>query len=162
MSRKTQAQARPGGEPRLAYSAQKAKRDERKAKRCVAITKAGDPCPRPQMAGLNVCNFHREGGAARAGQIGGHRRSIFNPDDLAPFAAPRSVDEVIAAVSTLAEQTYKGKLDPRVSQVVGTHMNTLLNALEVKEFGVKLKALAEEVGLANPLDLIEEARTPLQ
>jgi hypothetical protein len=113
--------------------------------------------------GTKYCVLHTKGNAEKYGQRGGHRRAIFNPENLAQFEAPRSLDEVITVVGQLATETHQGRCDPRVAQVVGTLMTTLLNALEVREFGQKLKDLAREVGINDPLDLLEEARgAPIQ
>jgi hypothetical protein len=145
--------------PRLAYSAQQSKSEERRAKRCVAITKAGDPCPRPQMGGLNVCNFHREGGAARAGQIGGHRRSVYNPDKLFHFEAPKTVDECLAILGQIAAETHRGELDPRVANTLSTVLNTLLSAIEIKEQGALLAELERRTGLQDSVSQLRDEVT---
>jgi hypothetical protein len=127
--------------------------------RCVAITKAGDPCPRPQMAGLNVCNFHREGGAARAGQIGGHRRSVYNPDKLFHFEAPKTVDECLAILGQIAAETHRGELDPRVANTLSTVLNTLLSAIEIKEQGALLAELERRTGLQDSVSQLRDEVT---
>ncbi len=154
------ARVRPqNGGPRLACPAPKTTRDERRARRCVATTKAGDPCPRPQMAGLNVCNFHREGGAARAGQIGGHRRSIFNPDKLMHFEAPKTVDECLAILGQIAAETHRGELDPRVASTLSTVLSALLSAIEIKDQGALLAELERRTGLQDSLSQLRDEVT---
>jgi hypothetical protein len=145
--------------PRLASSGPKTTRDERRAKRCEAITKAGNPCPRPQMAGLNVRNFHREGGAARAGQIGGHRRSVYNPDKLFHFEAPKTVDQCLAILGQIAAETHRGDLDPRVANTLNTVLNTLLSAIEIKEQGALLAELERRTGLQDSLAQLRDEVT---
>lgn len=145
----------PASGPRLAPALLPAKTRKRKAKRCVAITKAGERCPNAAMGGTKCCNFHWSGYAAKAGQIGGHRRAIYRPDDLVPFAAPSTMAELVTAISTVAEETYKGKLDPRVSQVVGTHLHTLVEALQMMECGRELRALCDELGVDVKKELVQ-------
>jgi hypothetical protein len=111
------------------------------------------------MAGLNVCNFHREGGAARAGQIGGHRRSIFNPDKLLHFDAPKTVDECLAILGQIATETHRGELDPRVASTVSGILNTLLSGIEIKEQGALLEELERRTGLQDSLSQLRDEVT---
>jgi hypothetical protein len=84
------------------------------------------------------------------------RRAIYNPSELTHFEAPKSVDDVVAILGQITVEVHKGKLDPRVGQVLGSLASTFLNALELKEFGVKLRQLEERMGInSNPLDRLE-------
>lgn len=136
---------------RLAQSQRKASADQHIG-RCKATTKRGLPCPQWAVRGQKFCAMHVPGNAAKFGRRGGMRRAIYNPAELSHFEAPKSVDDVVTILGQITVEIHKGQLDPRVGQVLGSLASTFLSALELKEFGTKLKELESRIGLGNSLD----------
>jgi hypothetical protein len=158
MTRKPPAQAPPRNAPRLALALPVSVKEERKG-RCEARTKAGAPCPQWAMKGQKRCAMHVPGNAVKFGQRGGMRRTVYSPDGLTPFAPPSNAREQAAILAQLEVETHQGKIDPKVASTISTLANAYLGALELIEFGEKLKELEARVGIADPLSSLARDAT---
>jgi hypothetical protein len=137
---------------RLAESNSVASTGQHKA-RCSAMTKKGEPCPQWSIRGQKFCPMHVPGNAAKFGRRGGMRRAIYNPAELSHFVRPQTVEDVVSILGQITVEVHKGQLDPRVGQVLGSLAGTFLSALELKEFGAKLRELEKRLGVnSDPLD----------
>lgn len=158
MTRKTHAQAPSRTAKRLTLASTVSGGDKRKG-RCEANTKAGEPCPQWAMKGQRRCAMHVPGNAVKFGQRGGMRRTVYSPDGLAPFAPPTSAKEQAAILAQLEVETHQGKIDPKVASTISTLANAYLGALELIEFGEKLKELEAHLGISDPLSRLERDAT---
>ena len=79
------------------------------------------------------------------------RRAIYNPAELSHFETPKTVEDVCAILGQITVEVHKGKLDPRVGQVLGSLASTFLNALELQQFGTKLRELEQRLGVNSEL-----------
>lgn len=145
MTRKPRAQAPPQTLRRLAA--------------CIATARSGQRCKAAPMHGTKYCPLHTEGVASKLGQRGGRRRAIFDPDNLLPFNAPTNAHEQAAILAQLEVETHQGKIDPKVASTISTLANAYLGALELIEFGEKLKVLEARMGIADPLTRLERDET---
>ena len=127
-------------------------------RRCKVLTSAGKPCQAPPIGGTKYCIMHTPGNASRLGVKGGHRRMIFNPDNLTRFPEPKSPEDMLGAIARVVVQVHRGELDPRVANSVvyggaaffkGSEMEELKQIrAEIKEmkkrFEEQEKAVARE------------------
>jgi hypothetical protein len=124
---------------------------------CTAKTKSGAPCKAHAVRGKTFCLLHlNPENAVNLGRKGGHRRAIYNPDALTPFAAPTNVHEQAAILAQVQVEVHQGKLDPRVATTIGTLAGAYLNALEIIEFGSKLQQLEKLCGMETPLSRLTQ------
>jgi hypothetical protein len=99
------------------------------------------------------------GAAERYGRKGGMRRTVYSPDGLTPFAAPTSARDQAAILAQLEVETHQGKIDPKVASTISTLANAYLGALELIEFGEKLKELEARMGIPDPVSRLERDET---
>jgi hypothetical protein len=125
---------------------------QQRAASCTAKTKSGTPCKAHAVRGKNFCLLHlNPENAVNLGRRGGHRRAIYSPDALTPFAAPTNVHQQAAILAQVQVEVHQGKLDPRVASTIGTLAGAYLNALEIIEFGSKLQQLEKLCRMETPL-----------
>lgn len=130
--------------------------------RCTATTKKGKQCTAPAVAGTKFCFFHTGDNAVQVGARGGGRRNLIVSRDgeTAPthFEPPKTVEEQAAILAQLQAQVHKGQCPTRVAATIATLANSFLGALEMIEFGKKLKELEARLGVDSALDRLEEER----
>lgn len=120
---------------------------------CSSMTRKGTPCTQHCWNNTNKCLLHQPGYAASIGRRGGLRRARYDPKTLTPFAAPTSASEQARILAQLQVETHQGLIDPKTASCISTLANAYLNALELIEFGEKLKDLERRVGItSDPLD----------
>ena len=125
---------------------------QQRALSCTANTKSGAPCKAHAVRGKTFCLLHlNPENAINLGRRGGHRRAIYDPDEVTPFSAPTSAQEQAAILAQVQVEVHQGKLDPRVATTIGTLAGAYLNALEIIEFGSKLRQLEKLCGMETPL-----------
>jgi hypothetical protein len=125
--------------------------------RCQAKTKAGKPCPGYRTSGSKFCYMHVPGMAKHVGARGGHRRSLLNRllgEEAKQFQAPRTVEDTIQVLGVLLLQAHRGELPVRVASTCSEICGKILNAIELEQFGSKLRQLAKAVGIDDPWDHI--------
>ena len=85
--------------------------------KCRAKNKAGQPCGAPAVGETDRCLLH-SGKAAELGSKGGHRRSVFNPEQLKDFAPPNSAADLRALLAESIIEIRSGKLDPKLANSI--------------------------------------------
>lgn len=81
--------------------------------------------------------------ASVLGVRGGHRRTVYNPDGLIPFDAPKSAGDLLALLAATIVEVRSGKLDPRIANSVSCLAGNFLNAIEVADLDSRLKVLED-------------------
>jgi hypothetical protein len=120
---------------------------------CSSMTKKGEPCTQRCWNSTEKCLLHQPGYAASIGRKGGSRRARYDSDKLTPFEAPTSAREQASILAQLQVETHRGLIDPKTASCISTLANAYLSALEMIEFGEKLKELEKRLGVSNdPLE----------
>jgi hypothetical protein len=128
-----------------------------KSKVCAAKTRAGQPCHQSRTAGSKFCLMHVPGMAKRIGSRGGKRRSLLGRllgDEEKKFEAPRTIEDTITVLGQLLTQAHRGELPVRIASTCSDICSKIANAIELREFGEKLRQLAKHVGIDDPFDII--------
>jgi hypothetical protein len=112
--------------------------------KCEAKRKAGGRCNRNAVRGSKTCYWHIPGNAARAGQLGGRRRRIYNSADLATLDVPGNAVELAKFLAITMHETRGGNIDPRVSNAVSQLAGSFLRAIEVGNFEERIAALEKQ------------------
>lgn len=110
-------------------------------KRCVAITRAGKPCPNWSLLGKRRCNLHSGDTAKVLGARGGRRRAIFNPDGLEPIPAPLEAADFLRLVAHTLVEVRAAKLDTKTAQAIFYGCGVGRSLLEIVDFDARLRAL---------------------
>lgn len=109
---------------------------------CKAVAKqSGKPCQTPPLRGTRYCLFHTADNARVLGTRGGHRRAIYNPDQLEPLAAPKNAVELRDFLAQTMVETRSGKIEPNVANALAILSRAYLRALEIIEFEPRLQAV---------------------
>lgn len=112
---------------------------------CTAKTRSGKPCTAPPLRGTLRCAFHTPGHASRAGQVGGPRRRLLDPAQLAPFEPPRTAHDLRDLLAATIIEVRAGKLEPRVANALAYLGAGFLSCLEHTDLAEQLAALKQEV-----------------
>jgi hypothetical protein len=119
----------PRGEGGLAVQCQKKKRDR---VRCMASA----------LTGKKFCALHSElGKAAELGSKGGRRRTVYSPDALKEFSAPKSAADLRDLLAQSIIEIRTGKLDPKLANSISYLGSGFLRAVEVSDLERRLAAL---------------------
>lgn len=108
--------------------------------KCSAKNKAGKPCGAPAVNGTTRCHMH-SGRAKELGSRGGHRRSVYAPENLKDFSAPRTADELRELLAQSIIEIRAGKLDPKLANSISYLGAGFLRALEVADLEKRLAEL---------------------
>jgi hypothetical protein len=101
---------------------------------CKKKKRDGKQCRAPALADKEHCALRAEPGRAKElGSKGGRRRSVYRPDALKEFAAPKTAADVGDLLAESIIEIRAGKLDPRVANALGYLGTSLLRALEVAD-----------------------------
>ena len=132
--------------------------------RCHAKTKKGQPCTVGALTGTKLCFMHTPGMATYVGTRGGQRRSLIISRDgenaTTSFAAPTDVRSQAQLLAQLQVDVRNGAVPTRVASTIATLANSYLGALELIEFGEKLKELEARLGVESPLDRLDVVVPP--
>jgi len=96
------------------------------------------------MRGKKKCLFHIGNNARELGAKGGRRRAIYNPENLEPFTAPQTAEDVVRLLSHTLVETRAGKIDPRVASTIAQLSNTFMQAFELSTLEERLRLLEEK------------------
>ncbi len=110
--------------------------------RCREKNKEGKPCGAPALEGADHCVMH-SGRAAELGSKGGRRRTVYSPDGLKEFAAPRSAADLRDLLAQSIIEIRAGKLDPKLANSISYLGAGFLRALEVSDLETRLQTLEE-------------------
>lgn len=127
--------------------------------KCKAKTKKGTPCTVGALTGTSLCFMHTPGMATYVGTRGGQRRSLIISRDgdnaTASFDAPTDIRSQARLLAQLQVDVRNGVVPTRVASTIATIANSYLSALELIEFGEKLKELEARLGVDSPLDRLD-------
>jgi hypothetical protein len=112
---------------------------------CSAKTRKGTPCTAPPLLGTSRCAFHTPGHASRAGKVGGPRRRMLDPAQLASFPPPRTAHDLRDLLATTIIEVRAGKLEPKVANALAYLGAGFLSCLEHTDLAEQLAALKAEV-----------------
>jgi hypothetical protein len=109
---------------------------------CEKKKRDGKPCRAQARAGNKHCALHAEPGRAKElGRRGGHRRTVYRPEALKEFEAPKTAADVRDLLAESIIEVRAGKLDPKVANALGYLGTSLLRALETADFERQLDLL---------------------
>src|SRR5207237_5172419 len=99
-------------------------------------------CGAPALARKNYCALHAEPGrAALLGSKGGRRRTVYSPDGLKEFPAPKSAADLRDLLAHSIVEIRSGKLDPKLANSISYLGAGFLRALEISDLEKRLEAL---------------------
>lgn len=109
---------------------------------CQKKKQDGKRCGARALASKKYCALHAEPGRAAAlGSKGGRRRTVYRPDGLKEFVAPRSAADLRDLLAESIIEIRAGKLDPKVANALGYLGTSLLRTLTVSDIERRLDAL---------------------
>jgi hypothetical protein len=86
--------------------------------------------------------------AAELGSRGGRRRTVYNPDSLKAFSAPKSAADLRDTLAQSIVELRTGKMDPKVANALGYLGASYLRALEVADFESRLERMEAQLNYA--------------
>ena len=111
---------------------------------CEGRKKDGSPCKARPLVGAKYCAFHQDPNrAVELGRRGGHRRTIYDPDQLKEFGAPQSAADLRDLLAQSIIEIRTGKMDPRLANSVAYLGCEFLRALEISDIERRLRVLEE-------------------
>lgn len=114
----------------------------KKKRRCTATSRgSGKRCPRPCWRGGKFCYLHTGDNASVMGTKGGHRRAIFNPANLEPFAEPKSASEMLKLVAHSVVECRSARLDAKTANAIFAGASVFFNGLDRADHETRLAAL---------------------
>ena len=108
--------------------------------KCHATNRVGKPCSAPAAEGTDRCVMH-SGRAAELGSRGGRRRTVYSPERLQQFSAPKSAADLRDLLAQSIIEIRTGKLDPKLANSISYLGVGFLRALEVSELENRLLGL---------------------
>ena len=113
--------------------------------RCQKTKTNGDRCKANALTGKKYCALHCDATrAAELGSRGGRRRAVFNPDNLMPFAAPKTAADLRDLLAHSMVELRTGQLDPRIATSICTLAVEFLKTLEVCTIEEAVERLEQE------------------
>jgi hypothetical protein len=110
--------------------------------KCHQKNSVGKPCGAPAVGGTNLCVMH-SGGAAELGSKGGRRRTVYRPDSLKEFPAPKNAADLRDLLAQSILEIRTGKLDPKLANSISYLGTGFLRALGVSDLETRLLALED-------------------
>jgi hypothetical protein len=109
---------------------------------CQKKKRDGSQCQARTMTGEKYCSLHSEPGkAAELGRKGGLRRTVYSPDGLKEFSAPKSAADLRDLLAQSIIEIRAGKLDPKLANSISYLGSGFLRAIEVSDLESRLAAL---------------------
>src|SRR5271167_446019 len=135
---------------------------------CRKKKQSGTRCRGRALTGKQYCLIHSEPGkAAELGSRGGRRRTVYSPDGLRDFSAPKTPAELMDLMAQSMVDVRMGKMDPRIGTALAYMMVAYLKAMEVSEekkppvYPNIYRGLTEVKRVVRPEEMSEEAATIL-
>jgi len=116
--------------------------------KCQAKNKSGQPCSAAVVRGTKHCVMH-SGRATELGSKGGHRRTIYNPDNLKIFLPPQTAADLRDLLAQSIIEIRNGNLDPKLANSISYLGTGFMKALEVSDTERRLAVLEEKAGLTS-------------
>ena len=112
---------------------------------CQKKKRDGNQCRARARSGQKHCALHADPGrAAELGSKGGRRRTIYSPDALQEFTAPRTAADLRDLLAQSIVELRAGKLDPKLANSISYLGAGFLRAVEVADVQARLEALERE------------------
>jgi hypothetical protein len=109
---------------------------------CKKKKRDGVRCRASALFGKRFCALHSElGKAAELGSKGGRRRTVYSPDGLKEFPAPKSAADLRDLLAQSIVEIRTGKLDPKLANSISYLGSGFLRAIEVSDLESRLAAL---------------------
>lgn len=109
---------------------------------CQKTKRDGVRCRASALSGKKFCALHSEPGkAAELGSKGGRRRTVYSPDGLKEFRAPKNAADLQDLLAHSIIEIRNGALDPRLANSISYLGSGFLRALEVSSLEKRLEAL---------------------
>jgi hypothetical protein len=109
---------------------------------CKKKKRDGVRCRASALSGKKFCALHSElGKAAELGSKGGRRRTIYNPDGLKEFSAPKSASDLRDLLAQSIIEIRTGKLDPKLANSISYLGSGFLRAVEFSDLESRLAVL---------------------
>ncbi len=113
--------------------------------RCQKPKRDGSQCKASALTGKKYCALHSDAGrAAELGSRGGRRRTVFSPDSLKMFPAPRSAADARDLLGQSMVEVRAGQLDPRTATALGSLVPEFLRCLEMCTIEETVEPLEQE------------------
>jgi hypothetical protein len=113
---------------------------------CKKKKRDGVQCRASALSGQRFCALHSEPGkAAELGSKGGRRRTVYSPDRLKEFRAPKNAADLQDLLAHSIIEIRNGALDPRLANSISYLGSGFLRALEVSSLEKRLEALERRV-----------------
>lgn len=117
---------------------------------CEKTKRDGTQCRARALAGEKHCALHSDPGkAAQLGSRGGRRRTVYSPDGLKDFAAPKTAADLRDLLAQSIIEIRGGKLDPKLANSISYLGTGFLRALEISEIEPRIEALEREIEAAK-------------
>src|SRR5271167_906815 len=101
---------------------------------CRKKKQSGTRCRGRALTGEKYCLIHSEPSkAAELGSKGGRRRTVYSPDGLRDFPAPKTPAELMDLMAQSMADVRMGRMDPRIGTALAYMMVAYLKAMEVSE-----------------------------
>ena len=116
--------------------------------KCRAKNKAGKPCSAPAVGETNRCVMH-SGRSVELGRKGGRRRTVYGPDGLKEFSAPKSSADLRDLLGQSIVEIRTGKLDPKLANSISYLGAEFLRAMELADLERRLADLENVMELGK-------------
>jgi hypothetical protein len=109
---------------------------------CRKKKRDGSACQAQAVAGKKYCPFHADPSrAAELGRRGGHRRTVYRPENLEELAPPRTAADLRDLLAQCIIEIRQGKLDPKLGNSISYLGTGFLRAVEVADIQARLDLL---------------------
>jgi hypothetical protein len=113
--------------------------------RCQKPKRDGSQCKASALTGKKYCALHSDASrAAELGSRGGRRRTVFGPDSLKMFPAPKSAADARDLLAQSMVELRAGQLDPRIATSTCCLVTEFLKCLEMCTIEETVEPLEQE------------------
>jgi hypothetical protein len=117
---------------------------------CQKRKRDGVRCRANALSSQKYCSLHSElGKAAELGSKGGRRRTVYSPDGLKEFSAPKSAADLRDLLAQSIIEIRTGKLDPKLANSISYLGSGFLRSIEVSDLESRLAALERRRGQSD-------------
>ncbi len=118
---------------------------------CQSKNRDGGRCRARALTGKECCAIHSEPGrAAVLGSKGGRRRSVYKPENIMRFDAPKTAADLRDLFAQSIIEIRTGELDPRAANAIAYLGTGFLRALEVADLETRLENLERVMDAGKP------------
>lgn len=118
---------------------------------CKSKNRNGGRCRARALTGKEYCALHAEPGrAAVLGRRGGRRRTVYKPENLMPFAAPKTAADLRDLFEQSIIEIRTGKLDSKSANAISYLGTGFLKALELADLEARVNYLKRVMDAGEP------------